>query len=350
MECEMQARLSRLRIRELVLFVVVAGAVAVIAVLLAREAGIDEAQATAAPDRPAAIEVQTTSAAAQPASSTGSADEVPETDPPNESSTAEADDEPAVAQSDSLTLTLAAPATCETEAGRGGFGERIRIDADGNRTYEHVTLGLYGVAETLVSWSVTGGAGPYTLEIDGETRDATSDYTGKKGTASVSCALETGDVYFGPDMPGREVRRYRGEVVVDSGLKTIRAVATDANGDTAEASVDVYVILSTGDFEHLLRGGNTYRVLGKLLTVPSGIDMRIGDNEISDSGDEAQAFIVEGTNPFASVWVNVPSFEVISYNIPDMVRGADADTDLKSKFDELVASFGQLPATPVRLP
>ena len=174
----------------------------------------------------------------------------------------------------SLTLALSAPEICETEAGRGGFGERVRIDADGNRTYEHVALGLYSVAETPVSWSVTGGTGPYTLEIDGETRDATHDYTGAKGTASVSCALETGDVYFGPDTPGREVRRYRGEVVVDSGLKTIRATVTDGEGRTAQTSVEVYVIRTDPE---ILRRGQTYRVWGgHLVTAPSSYDIGLG--------------------------------------------------------------------------
>lgn len=334
--------------RGLALFVIVAGAVAVIAVLLAREAGINEAPANTAPDRPVAIEGQATPAAAQTMSSTGSADEGPATEPPSESSTAEADDQSAVAQSESLTLTLTAPATCETEAGRGGFGERVRIDVDGNRTYEHVALGLYGVAETPVSWSVTGGTGPYTLEIDGETRDATSDYTGAKGAASVSCALETGDVYFGPDTPEREVRRYRGKVVVDSGLKTIRAVATDALGKSSEATVDVYVILNTGSPEVLLRSGRTYRVFGHLITVPAGIDLRIGEVATGEGGRATISLDVDGAQPPAWIVLDQDTFRevnrVLAYR-PHQVGGAQADNaQLDGKFDVLIQSLGRLPS------
>ncbi|MCY4620104.1 MAG: hypothetical protein OXD50_16350 [Chloroflexi bacterium] len=198
----------------------------------------------------------------------------PRTPTPSGSLTAASEPAPAATQSDSLTLTLTAAAACETEAGRGGFWERVRIDADGNRTYEHVALGLYGVAETPVQWSVTGGTAPFTLVIDGEARDARHEYKGRRGTASVSCALETGDVYFGPDTPGREVRRYRGAAVVDSGLKTIRAVVTDGEGRTAETSIDVYVIRTDPE---ILRRGQTYRVWGDLLvTAPSSYDVALG--------------------------------------------------------------------------
>lgn len=156
---------------------------------------------------------------------------------------------------ETLTLSLSAPAFCETEAGWRG------------------TAGLYGVGETPVKWSVTGGTAPYTLEIDGETRDARHEYSGARGTASVSCALETGNVYFGPDTPGREVRRYRAKVVVDSGLKTIRATVIDGEGRTAQTSADVYVIRT---YPEILRRGQTYRVWGgHLVTAPSSYDVAL---------------------------------------------------------------------------
>ena len=58
-----------------------------------------------------------------------------------------------------LSLSLSAPEICETEAGRGGFAERVRTDAGGNRTNERVAAGLYGVAEMPVKWTVTGRDG-----------------------------------------------------------------------------------------------------------------------------------------------------------------------------------------------
>ena len=140
------------------------------------------------------------------------------------------------------------------------------------------------MAETPVTWSVSGGAAPYTLQIDGEGRDAAGAYAGASGTASVSCALRSSGVFF-PHPLDEEHRRYRTEPEVDSGLKTIRAVVTDGSGATAEASIAVYVILAVGSSGDILQGGETYRVLGTLLTVPEGVDhLILGGMVESDGG------------------------------------------------------------------
>ena len=131
------------------------------------------------------------------------------------------------------------------------------------------------MAETPVTWSVSGGAAPYTLQIDGEGRDAAGAYAGATGTASVSCALRSSGVFF-PHPLDEEHRRYRTEPEVDSGLKAIRAVVTDGSGATAEASVEVYVILELGGSGSILERGKTYRVFGLLLTAPESYDVEVG--------------------------------------------------------------------------
>lgn len=294
-ECEMRAKLSRLRMRDLAVFAAVAGIVAVAAVFAAHEVGLDGSGAGA--------------------------------------------------QSSPLTLILSAPKICETGHGIGGDHSTRLYDGDGNPTgWKDEFLGWFDIAEVPITWRVTGGVGPYTLEIDGETRDATHEYRGARGKASVSCAITTVEPFIFTTEGGTPpTRAYRADPDVDSGVKTIQAVVTDANGDTAEATDDVYVILSTGDHEHVLRAEKTYRVFGALITIPSGIDMRIGARESGDDGTEAQELYVESTNQHASVWFSLPSFTVITRVIPDGVRGTDAGVDLNAKFDELIASINRSP-------
>lgn len=54
-------------------------------------------------------------------------------------------------------------------------------------------------------------------------------------------------------------------------MKAIRAVVTDANGDSSTATTDVYVILNN---PNRLYRGKTYRINGHLFTVPDNHDLR----------------------------------------------------------------------------
>ena len=245
-----------------------------------------------------------------------------------------------------LTLTLSAPEICETTQPQEYGGAVVRWDeAKNDWTYTTHSNGWSKVGEVAVVWAVDGGAGPYTLVIDGETRDADKTYEGPSGTASVSCALQFGETFITDE--GR--RRYRTEPEVDSGLKTIRATVTNAAGATAEAVVDVYVILALGTSGDILQGGKTYRVMGTLLTVPDAVDHAILGGIIEGSG---------GGGPLLSIgiadggWVLVRQGDLrehsrstrVEYAGDGAVAVGPGETELDALIGQLMESVGQLPS------
>ncbi len=316
----MTNRIRQLRPRDAVLFVAVAAVVAVLSVMIGREFGIG-GQATATLEQ-----VSVDSGVAEAAAATEVPDAAQKANPDaNETDGGTFRDPAESAESQdaasALSLTLSAPDICETDHGFQGWR----------------------IGETPVTWKVTGGKGPYALDIDGETRDASGAYIGQTGTASVSCALQTGEVRY-EDERDEPYRYLKGDYFLDSGLKTIRAVVTDANGKTGEATVDVYVILSTGRHEHLLRGGHTYRVFGRLLlTIPPDVDFRIGET----SSDGTFSLTVDGSDYRAVIWLKEDTFSETFRFLPqpeNLARGVAAQgTDLDETFDKLVDSFGKLP-------
>ena len=200
--------------------------------------------------------------------------------------------EPVGGQTEPLTLALSAPQLCETKPARGYADSVLRQDADGNWTKRvSVFAGWFGIAEVDVSWAVSGGTEPYRITIDGETRDPAHDYVGASGTASVSCAMTSGAEAF---IDGTW-RGYKEQPEVDSGLKTIAATVTDATGATAEASVDVYVILELGSAGDRLEAGKTYRVFDQLVTVPEEIDLEINGIELAIGGASSLSLNVVGS-------------------------------------------------------
>ncbi len=318
----MRAMLGRLRARDAALFVVIAGLVAAGVFAAAREAGVGEradagTQAAAAEQR----------APAPQQSGEGT--------PPAP-----------------LALTLSAPTICETLPAQEYAGARSYQDEEGNWHVERTSSGWTGVNEVRVTWTASGGAAPYTLQIDGEPRDVAGAYAGASGTASVSCALRSSGVFF-PHPLDEEHRRYRTGPEVDSGLKTIRATVTDGSGATAEASIDVYVILSVGGSGDILQSGETYRVLGTLLTVPEGVDHLILGGMVESDGGGAPTFglgIAGGAAGDGWVALRVGDLHEVgrSTRAPgseggSAVRGA-GETALDARIDELVESVGQLPS------
>ncbi len=299
----MRARLSRLRVRDVALFVAVAAVVAVVGVFVAREAGVGGREA--------------------------------------------------VAEGETLTLTLSAPEICETKQARNLVSSLLRTNAAGARVREWVSHGWRVFAETPVTWRVSGGTAPYTLVIDGESRDADGDYLGAVGAAMVSCAITTLGTYF--EVVSRQVgvtRLYREDPQVDSGAKTIRAVVMDAAGRTAEATVDFYVLYSIGHHDDLLRGGEAYRVFGHLITIPDGVDMRIGDAITGSSGHGVQGFYIEGTDPFVVIWLDARTFREVKREVPSEEgtgatgRSGYTESELReyhSTFDAFASSVDQPP-------
>lgn len=244
------------------------------------------------------------------------------------------------AAGDPLTLSLSAPQICETRPAQGASSSRLGQDSGGNWTRRYsVFLGYFGVGETAVDWSVKGGEGPYTLVIDGETRDAQRTYEGATGTASVSCAMSYGETFI----DGRS-RWYREEPEVDSGPKTIRATVTDAEGNTAEASVDVYVILELCCSGQVLESGKTYRLFDGLLTIPEGIDFTIEDFLDGDGGESSVGLKVRN-HPRSWIFLSEPGLREVGRIAPSAgVGGAsESEIDFEAKFDELVGSVGLLP-------
>ncbi len=300
----MRARLSRLRVRDVALFVAVAAVVAVVGVLLAREAGVGGREA--------------------------------------------------IAEGETLTLTLSALEICETERARNLVSSLLRTNEEGVRVREWVSQGWRVFAETPVTWRVSGGTAPYTLVIDSESRDADGDYLGAVGKAMVSCAAPSVGTYF--EAVSRQegmTRLYREDPEVDSGVKTIRAVVTDANGRTAEASVDVYVILDLGSTGDILRRGQTYRVRGHLMTAPRDYDVRVGggaerecfeDDPDPRCGETTHGYGLVGAYAWISLYASDGALHDRHPKVPDSTGASGASADpLTAAIDSMVGSLGKLP-------
>lgn len=129
---------------------------------------------------------------------------------------------------------------------------------------------------------------------------------------------------------------------VDSGWKTVNADVTDANGDTATASTEFYVILdASARRDHQMRGGETYRVYGHLMTVPKGTTLEIGAYGFTQ-GPNIQTFILVGTG--ATVLLNAETYEEVDRWLPEVIgAGAEGQIDPNKALDQLVDSIGKLP-------
>ena len=239
-------------------------------------------------------------------------------------------DDGAGSDTEPLKMTLSAPQTCEAKRAGEAWGAGRYVDEDGVERNGHFRLGWWNpVEEVDVEWAVSGGMEPYTLTIDGEMRDHAGYYVGASGIAWVSCGSETGGAFIVDPTPGwgapkeqeqavphihtvdpypgwggPKERRYWSDPQVDSGLKTIRATVTDGAGATAEASVDVYVILQIEDSGEILESGKTYRVHRFLVTVPEGLTLVIGTTEVN--GDESVRLYTLG--PRYRTWISIETF------------------------------------------
>ena len=250
-----------------------------------------------------------------------------------------------------LSLTLNAPNICDILHGGGELHGSKRDSLGRPADY---SIGWYAGSEIQVSWEVNGGQEPYTLTIDGETRDNIGSFDGATGTGWVSCALEHGEAFWVGDATDEGViqdgtyladRYFREEPVVDSGLKQIEATATDANGQTASTSIEVYVVLSRGSTGDLLEAGKTYRIWGELLTIPEGFSLEIGGFEESFGGGPPLYELNVPGGPWVIALEEGTNREVFRRPLSfDAALDAFGDSiDLNQMLDELVASAGVLP-------
>ena len=302
----MTIRLSRIRLRGLALFVVVAGTVA--ALFVACEAGLGE--------------------------------------------------QSAVAETEPLTLTLTAETEiCETAGAFEVWGILLRVDEEDEDkvTEERVTDGWTGVGNAVVRWRVEGGLEPYRLEIDGETLSINDRaYGGPVGVARVGCADTTVGRRWG-EYSHQRARYYEADPQVDSGWKTVRAVVTDANGNEAEATARFYVLLDLGGGTtgEIMKRGETYRILGVLMTAPDDYDARVGgraERECAENDPDPRCgdTLIDFGLVSADAWIALYEDDGQVHSRRPEADGSGgpagaAGDDLTAAVDSWVESLGMLP-------
>ncbi len=327
-EFKMKTRLKQLKLRDFALFVVVTSVVAVTTVCGAQEAGLDSEEAGARTD-------------------TGQ--DQPVQPQPNQEQEQSAE-----------SLTMTGPSRCTTTRGHS-FGNDVDIyDDEGNflRT-ERQFHQHSGVKSFQVSWSVSGGTGPYTLTIDGASEDRSGPFSGASGQGLVFCADTTVETFIDEI----DNRGFRANPMIDSGWKTVRAVVTDGTGTAAETSINVYVILrvdgtlDANENDQVLKRGQTYRVAGHLITAPATHDLFIGgiaERECAEDSPEGERCEEEWSFGIAGVEAGVNLYrsdfaEASRWHYPDSdgaVGSADSSNTLvEGLLDDFVDSVGVQPGS-----
>lgn len=240
----------------------------------------------------------------------------------------------------SLSLSVSKP-ICETERARIYGGSHSYRDEDGSWVEEETIYGWHGVSTVQVQWQARGGQEPYSLVIDSIPPYKGRPSAGSSGARKIGCADNSVGITHEYPLWGADGVLWLADPQVESGWKTIQAVATDANGDTAEATVDVYVVLVNPGSDRVLRGGETYRIYGQLFTVPDGIDMWCCE-EGTEHPRDTLSFFIKGYSS-ASVVLDRVTFEEIERRIPPADAQSAEGVSLDAKLDEFVDSIGQLP-------
>ena len=336
----------RWTLRELALFVAVAAIVSMAGMVVGCEAGIggetDASVASSGGDQsPAPPEQQLGEEMDASVASSGS-----------DQSPAPPEQQPR--ESGNLHLTLSAPEQiCETKHPRPYGMTSSYQDDEGEWIEETELWGWTGLPSLPVHWTVTGGESPYALVVDNESGGEQGDYLGATGTAFVGCGETSGGTSFDQ----YDGRIYPVDLTLDSGWKTIRAIVHDGEGATAEAVIEVYVLLdlgggTTGD---ILSRGETYRIDGQLMTAPEAYDVRVGsvaERECSERdpdprcGDTTYGYSIVGTDAWISLYEGDGALHARWW--PPLSESSlkdeqDSTESISSAVTSLVESIGKLP-------
>ena len=250
-------------------------------------------------------------------------------------------------ETSALTLSLSATRQiCETPV-PDPYISSLLPDANGRR--QNVTRGWVSPSgvHVPIDWRVSGGASPYTIVIDNETRDLDGEYAGTSGMAKVTCSDTSGGTFFEYNAGYDELIRFlRVDPQTDSGWKTVRATVTDANGETVEATTRFYVILDgPAYYPGLLKRGETYRIFGRLFTIPSEFDMQVGDRSTGGSGPGYQDYVVAGSNPYITITFAMDDWTAVERDVPeqrsDAVFGSDGSTLQEYEIHAALGAFAR---------
>ena len=224
----------------------------------------------------------------------------------------------AAAPADDLTVEISAPHHCTAQEGASaGYGWG---GPEEDEYWVHE-----GVATVLVQWRISGGQGPYTVNVAGiETQ-------GAAGTTEVTCAKAGIDLnnLKDPDID-----------VVESGPKTITLEATDATGATTTRTHTFEVIERVGSAGGFYGGvflipGRTYYNWGRFFETPEGEHIAyVGPVQahLTDGGStEIAAFrhVVDGAQD-TTAWFDIFSGELRGRWPIDETKGPDGDIDFYS--------------------
>ena len=268
-------------------------------------------------------------------------------------------DAPAAGQGGPLAFTISVPAICETGQEDEGYGSIGGYDEDG----KWVRVGTYGPFYQLTDintvelmWNIGGGVEPYEVSVQGQTL-----LSGQWGSTLVYCAesLPYDELDF--TLPRDEYSRIRLDdpPVVNPGPMTFEATVTDANGLSATATTDDMYIIPDCRIEckdDVLRPGYTYRIYGRLITIPEGLkvdahavhlfsascpepagdcDSEFGLSLVGDPHDTVIVFGVS-SNQFRGYWSSLGKWSAL--------RGAagssDSDSALNHPAHDKILQFG----------
>ena len=259
---------------------------------------------------------------------------------------------------DGLAFTISVPVTCETGQEDEGYGSIGGYDEDGKWVRVDTYGPFYQLADintVELMWGIGGGVEPYEVSVQGQTL-----LSGQSGSTLVYCAesLPYDELDF--TQPRDEYARTQLDKppLVNPGPMTFRATVADANGLSATATTDMYIIPDCrieckGD---VLQPGYTYRIRGRLLTIPDGLRVDASkvhlfttgcpepagdcDSEwgLSLADDLHDTVIVFGvsSNQFRGYWSNLGKWSALG----GAAGSSDGDNDASHPQHDNILQFG----------